>query len=140
MEISFRKILLFMLIKYIMFYVFMMFKNNNYALIQIDQLENLNDVCWYLWMFLSLPVICFILFAGPIYHSFSKRNLNTFILIIVGVLIAEYFIYTYLASTSNWFNGLFNAVISVICFSLVFRKEIGELFAEKRDGESKGYL
>ena len=51
-----------------------------------------------------------------------------------------YIVYTYLASQSNWYNGMFNAIISLVCFPLVFWKEIGELFAEKRHGKRKGYL
>lgn len=63
-----------------------------------------------------------------------------FMLISIGILIAEYFVYTYLASQSNWYNGMFNAIISLVSFPLVFWKEIGELFAEKCDGKNKGYL
>ena len=134
MKISFRKILLFMLLKYFVFYVFMMFKNSNYALIEIGDLNSFENVFYYLWIFLFFPIVCFALFSVPIYYSFSKRNLNIFILISVGVLIAEYIVYTFLASTTNLFNGMFNAIISLLCFPIIFWKEIGELFAEKRVG------
>jgi hypothetical protein len=140
MKISFKKIFLFMFLKYFVFYVFMMFKNSNYALIEIGNLNSFGDVFYYLWIFLFLPTVCYALFSAPIYYSFSKRNLNIFMLVNVGILIAEYIVYTYLASQSNWYNGMFNAIISIVCFPLVFWKEIGELFAEKRDGKSKGYL
>ena len=140
MKISVRKILIFILLKYFVFYVFMMFKNQNYALIEIGDLNSFGDVFYYLWIFLFLPIVCFALFSVPIYYSFSKRNLNIFMLVSAGILIAEYVVYTYLASQSNWYNGIFNAIISVVCFPLVFWKETGELFAEKRHGKSKGYL
>ena len=140
MKISLIKIFLFMLIKYFVFYVFMMFKNSNYTLIEIGDLNSFGDVFYYLWIFLFLPIVCFILFSGLIYYSFSKRNLNIFILLNAGLLIAEYIVYTYLASQLNWYNGIFNAIISLVCFPLVFWKEIGELFAEKRGGKSNGYL
>ena len=132
MKISLRKILLFMLLKYFVFYVFMMFKNSNYALIEIGDLNSFGDGFYYLWIFLFLPIFCFALFCSPIYYSFSKRSPNIFILINVGVLIAEYIVYTYLASQSNWFNGMFNAIISLLCFPLIFWKEIRELFVEKQ--------
>ena len=131
MKILIRKILLFMLLKYFVFYVFMMFKNSNYALIEIGDFKSFEDVFYYLWIFLFLPIVCFVLFFVPIYHSFSKRNLKVFILINVGVLITEYIVYTYFASTMNLFNGMFNAIISVLCFPLIFWKEIRELFVEK---------
>jgi hypothetical protein len=120
-----------MLLKYFVFYVFMMFRNSNYTLIEIENLNSFGDVFYYLWIFLFLPIVCFILFSSPIYYSFSKRNLNIFILINIGVLIAEYIVYTYLASQSDWLNGMFNAIISLLCFPLVFRKEIRKLLMEK---------
>jgi hypothetical protein len=132
MKISGGKILIYLLLKYFMFYVFMMFKNSNYALIEIENLNSFGDLFYYLWIFLFLPIVCFILFYRPIYYSFSKRNLNIFLLINVGVLIAEYILYTYFASQSNLFNGMFNAIISLLCYLLIFRKEIRELFVEKR--------
>ena len=132
MKISIRKILLFMLLKYFVFYVFMMFKNSNYALIEIGDLNSFGDVFYYLWIFLFLPIVCFVIFFAPIYYSFSKRNLNVFLLINIGVLLAEYIIYTYFASQLNLFNGMFNAIISLLCFPLIFWKEIRELSVEKR--------
>jgi hypothetical protein len=132
MKISIRKILLFMSLKYLVFYVFMMFKNSNYALIEIGYLNSFGDVFYYLWIFLFLPIVCFVLFSAPIYYSFSKRNLNIFLLINAGVLIAEYILYTYFASQSNLFNGMYNTIISLLCFPVIFWKEIRELFVEKR--------
>ena len=131
MKISIRKILLFMMLKYLVFYIFMMFKNSNYALIEIGDLNSFGDIFYYLWIFLFLPIVCFVLFSVPIYYSFSKRNLNFFLLINAGILIAEYILYTFLASESNLFNGMFNAIISLLCFPVIFWKEIRELFVEK---------
>lgn len=129
-----------MLLKYFVFYVFMMFKNSNYALIEISNLNSFGDVFYYLYIFLFLPIVCFILFSTPIYYSFSNRNLNIFILINLVFLIAEYIVYTYFASQSNWFNGIFNAIISVICFALMFRNEIRKLITEKYTEKDKDYL
>ena len=131
MKISFRKILLFFMLKYFVFYVFMMFKNSNYALIEIGELKSIEDVFYYIFLFSFLPIVCFALFSAPIYYSFSKRNLNIFILVNVGILIGEFIIYTYLASQLNWYNGMFNAIISLLCFPLVLWKEIRELFVKK---------
>jgi hypothetical protein len=120
-----------MLLKYIVFYIFMMHKSSNYALFKIGNLNSFEDFFYYLWIFLFLPIVCFILFSGPIYYSFTKRNLSIFILINIIVLIAEYTIYTYFASQSDWFNGIINVVISVLCFTLLFQKEIKELIIKK---------
>lgn len=119
------------MLKYFVFYVFMMFKNSNYALIEIGELKSIEDVFYYIFLFSFLPIVCFALFSAPIYYSFSKRNLNIFILVNVGILIGEFIIYTYLASQLNWYNGMFNAIISLLCFPLVLWKEIRELFVKK---------
>lgn len=108
----------------------MMFKNSNYALIDISNLKSFGDIFYYLYLFIFLPIVCFILFSSPIYYSFSNKKLDIFILINVGVLISEYVVYTYFASQSNWYNGIFNTIISVICFALMFKNEI-KLIAKK---------
>lgn len=132
MKISVRKILMFMLLKYFLFYVFMMFKNSNYALIDIGNLNSFAVFFYYLWIFLFLPIVCFVLFYFPIYHSFSKSNVYIFILINIAVLIGEYMVYTFFASQSNWLNGIFNSIISVLFFLIVFRKEIKNLVIKKK--------
>ena len=124
MKISLKKILIFMFLKYFVFYAFMMFKTSNYALIEFENLISFVNIFYYLWIFLFLPTVCFVLFSFPIYYSFSKNNVNVFMLINIGVLIIEYAVYTCLASQSDYLNGIFNSIISVICFLFIFRKEI----------------
>jgi hypothetical protein len=118
-KVAFWKILFYWLIKYIVFYVFMMFKNKDYYLIN-PGIRNGEDLVYYLWIFLSLPIICSLLFSVPIYLSFRSKKMVYIVLSLLLIVIAEYFVYTYMASQTDRFNGLYNALISIVIFILFF--------------------
>jgi len=124
MKLTFKNILLYIFLKYLIFYVFLMFKNDNYALIRLNDLKTPVDWVYYLWIFLSLPVIAIIFFSAPIYYSFKIKNIFFFAGAISAVLVAEYFLYTYLASQSDWMNGVYNGIISILLFLLFFYRHI----------------
>ncbi len=96
-----QNILLFIFIKYLVFYIFLMFKNSNYALISVGNLKKFQDLFYYLIIFLTLPIVFSIVLLFPIYYLLKIRNAYGFILSMVGVLILEYFLYTFLASQAN---------------------------------------
>lgn len=121
-------ILLYIFLKYIAFYVFMMFKNNDFYLLEVNSIGNGEDLFYYLWMFLFLPVVCMVVISAPLYFSFKVSNTIYFILIIGAYLVVEYFIYTYLASQANLVNGFFNGLISAVFLLLFFYKPIKALF------------
>jgi hypothetical protein len=121
---KFYNILLFFLVKYIAFYVFMMFKNNDFTLVGLNELKNSKGWFYYLWIFLFLPVVCGLIFSAPIYFMFKVRNVVLFLFLISTVLIAEYLLYTYFASEADLMNGVYNAVISILFLLLLFFKSI----------------
>ena len=108
-----------------------MFRSNDYTLVQIGSLRNGEDVFYYLWVFLFLPVLCGVLFSVPIYFAFKLNNIIYLILLVVGVLIAEYFLYTHYVSQANLMNGVYNGLISVLVLSLLFFRAAGRLFKLK---------
>jgi len=130
---SFANILFFWFIKYIIFYVFIMFKNQNYALIRLNDLKNGQDVFYYLWIFLFLPILFIILFSVPLYFSFKIKNIKYLLILLIAILVLEYMIYTYLASPSDLINGIYNGVISIMFYFLFFLKRI-KLIVQKRNG------
>lgn len=121
-------ILLFWFIKYIVFYVLLMFKNKNYALLKVNEIRNGEDMFYYLWLFLFLPVMCMLIFSGPMYFSFKVKSLMSFMLIMATILIVEYLIYTWSASQANLMNGVYNGTISVLFLFLFFFKHISSLY------------
>ena len=97
-----------------------MFKNQNFSLIQIGNIKNVEGLFYYLWIFLFMPILCTFLFTIPIYKAFRfNRKLNR-VLMLGLVLIVEYFVYTYSASTTDLLNGLINGAIGIFVFLVFF--------------------
>lgn len=119
-----QNILLFIFVKYLVFYILLMFKNENYALVSLDELNSFQDVFYYLVIFLTLPIVFSILLLLPIYKILKLSNLYYFIGAIIGLLIFEYFVYTYLASQSNFWNGIYNGMLTILFFGLFFYRSI----------------
>jgi len=82
-----------------------------------------------------MPIACVVFFLMPLHFSFKVRKMIYFISIISIVLIAiaEYFLYTYLASTSNLLNGLYNGIIGLTFFVLFFYRHINQIVSKKSD-------
>lgn len=129
---TFIFVLLYILIKYLAFYAFLMLKNGNYSFLQIGDIKNGEDLFYYLWLLLFMPVICIILFSVPLYFSFRLKKTIYFVSLVSFVFIAEYFLYTYLASTSNLMNGVYNGVISLAFFVLFFYTSISKTLSGNR--------
>jgi hypothetical protein len=119
---SILNILSFWLVKYVAFYILLMFKNDNYALLKVNEIQNGEDLFYYLWLFLFLPVVCMLIFSVPLYFSLRVKKWAYFALIITAILIAEYFLYTWLASQTNLINGVYNGIFSLLFLLLFFRK------------------
>src|SRR5688572_29035724 len=106
------KILLYYLTRYSLFYVVLAVKHNDYYFFN---LSNMNET-WYWWIFLSLPVIMTVLFSIPIYFLLRIKSTSVFLFILLLIFVAEFFLYTYLASQTDLMNGLYNTIIGLICF------------------------
>ena len=121
MKISLR-IILFFFLKYFLFYLFLRIKKGTFI---INNFGTMEDFIFALFVFLPLPLISIIIFAIPLYYSFKIKSLLIFFLIFFLYIIIEYFIYTYLTSQQHIDkNGLYNALISIIVFGLMFFKQI----------------
>lgn len=129
---AFKNILLFFFVKYFVFYILLMFKNKDYSLIQLNNLRNYQDVFYYLWIFLFLPVVTCLLFSAPIYLILKIRRAIYFVILITVIFIVEYVLYTYLASQADLMNGVYNEAISVLVLWLFFFKHIKLIFRKSR--------
>ena len=111
-----RQVAIFFFLKYILFYVFLMLKNKNYQLIRTDSFTSWQDWFYYLFLILFLPTIELILFYPFIHWLLKVKNKITFWVTLIPFLAVEYLFYTYLASSSNWENGIYNSLFSVVAF------------------------
>jgi len=129
MKASYKNLILFIIIKYIIFYLFLMVKNNNYGLLKLFEMKNFEDFVYYFFIFLFLPTVYIILFLLPLHYIFKLKKPLYFITLISVIFLLEYGIYTYLASTSNFTNGMYNALIGLLIFCFMFGKKIKEKFS-----------
>jgi len=113
------KTALYFFIKYVLFYLILAFRNDDFYFFIPS---NMTDF-WYWYLLLSLPGLMFLLFCGPFIYIFRNSNRLLFILILIGYILIEYVLYTYLASTSSLSNGLYNALISLLVFIVIFGKQ-----------------
>lgn len=121
---SVLNILLFWVVKYILFYVLKMFKSSNYAVIGFRELKSNEDWFYYLWIFLFLPIACFLIFTAPLFFTFRIKNPIYFTLAILSLIIVEYLLYTWLASQASLINGVYNGILTVLVLLLFFFKRI----------------
>lgn len=122
---TFLKVLLFLFVKYMVFYVFLMVKNNDYRLLEVDNLKGGHTLSYFLLIMLPYPLINMLLFSAPIYFSFKVKNIIPFVLIIASFVVAEYFVYVFFTSEKNVdMNGVYNGIISLLFFFLFFLKPI----------------
>lgn len=104
-----------------------MFKNGNYGLLKVNEIKNGEDLFYYLWLFLFLPIVCMVIFSTPVYFLFQVKRPIYFTLIIIAVLVAEYLFYTWSASQADLMNGVFNGLISVVFLLLFFYRYIPKI-------------
>jgi hypothetical protein len=126
---AFLNILLYLFVKYLVFYVYLMFKNNDYYFLE-PGIRDGADLFYYLWLLLFLPFTSILLFSAPIYYSFKLNRAIYFMVLISGVLVAEYFLYTHLASQADLMNGVYNGILSVLFLFLFFFKHIRFIFKQ----------
>lgn len=114
----------YILLKYFILYVVLMIKNENYFFLKVNNISSGEDLFYYLWLLLSLPILFIILLTAPLYFIFKIKSKKWFMLLISFLFIFEFFIYTTLASSSNYFNGVYNFVIGTLLLFLFFHKSI----------------
>lgn len=127
---SIGSLLTYAYVKYFVFYFFLMFKNQNYALLDFKSIRNIDDVSYYLYLILFLPTLYIIVFLIPLRAAFKAKRVGVFILLLLTVFVVEYFGYTYLASQLDFTNGLYNMAIGLLLLLLFFLKSIGSIFRQ----------
>jgi len=125
LKTTFVNILLYILVKYLAFYTFLMFKESNFKLLDVSNIKNGADLFYFLWLLLFLPIVCMLIFSGPLYFSFKVKNVAYFLLIISAYIIMEYFVYVFFTSDKHVdMNGIYNGILSILFLLLFFYKQI----------------
>lgn len=123
---KFINIIFYLIIKYILFFIFLAFLGNRFKSIVIDNSENRSELFsntfYYFLSFADILVLFTLIFSIPLYFLMKKTKGIYFLLLYSILLITEYIMYTYLASPLDLKNGLYNAIIGVLFFFLFFYK------------------
>lgn len=121
-------IVLFVLLKYIIFFLFLMILRGDYRLFSSGIIDGLT---FFLIFMMPLPALIALIFTFPLFYIFQLKKTIFFILSLVGILIAEYFVYTFYASSTNFVNGLYNSLISVVV-GIIFFGLLNNILSSKK--------
>lgn len=129
---TFLNICISITLKYLIFYILLMIVNNEFKLLQVNNIKNGQDLFYYLWIVLFFPIVDMILFATPLYYSLRGKNFFS-VLGIVTILLIEYFIYAYFNS-QKLFNqdALLKMIISMSVLIIFFHKTIKSKFIDTK--------
>jgi hypothetical protein len=134
---KFSNILLFLFIKYIVFFLVLAFIGDRFKLLVINNSGNrrelFSNTVYYLSYIMIFTVLGILILSGPIYFVLKVKSAICFVLLISGALVGEYCLYTGLASTSNLMNGVYNGIISILFLLIFFYRHITLIFSRQEN-------
>lgn len=110
-------------LKYFIFYAFLMVLNDDFKLLQVNNIRNGQDLFYYMWIVLFFPILDIMLFSVPLYFSLKIKKRAYFILSIVLIILIEYFLYAYFTSQKALNQDAFIKILIsiVLLFCLFYR-------------------
>lgn len=122
---NFKNILIYIFTKDIVFYIFLMFKNFNFTLIEVNNVVQGNSLLFFLIFILPPTLLKMLVYTNPIFKVFSSKNSIIFILFISLFLLIEYVFYVFITSQKIFdINGIYFSGINLTMFMAFFFKEI----------------
>ncbi|MBO9732814.1 MAG: hypothetical protein J7623_29495 [Chitinophaga sp.] len=132
-DISFAEVLRFIGVKYLAFYILVMLLNmENYFPLDFSRIS-INDLALTVLLLAFLPIVYTLLFSVIVYFSFTAEDIGVFVALNMAVAIAEFC--AYVSITSNQLNGVYNFIVSIVVFILLFRKTIRSNYLDEQDVE-----
>jgi len=127
---------LYLLIKYIVFFLILAFIGDRFKHVVIDNAETSSEIfkltISYVVYILIFTIPMVLVFGFPLYYILKLKKKGSFIACIIIFYCTEYFVYTFLNSQKYFYdwNGIYNAVIGVILLGIFFYKSIRIEFTE----------
>lgn len=129
---TFSNVLWFLFTKYIVFYFLLMILNNDYRLLEWENLKGGHTITYFILVMSPYLLINMLLFSAPVYFSFRLMNAVYFILAIGAIIVAEYFVYLLYTSENHVaIRGVYNGAITLLFFILFFFKSIRLILKQK---------
>lgn len=116
-------------LKYILYYLALMFLHNDYYFVS-PGIRNTEDLIYYLLLFSGLPLAMSILLTLPIHIFFKSNKAVINCGLMVFIILVEYILYTFSASSSNLLSGILNGFVSIFVFYFLFYKHINPKFSK----------
>jgi hypothetical protein len=122
---TFFNILFYLFFKYVVAYVIFMVITSNYSMLDVKHLHTVDDVFYYIWLLLFMPIVSMFIFSLPYFLSFKAKNKWLFGGLISLLLSSEYSFYVYFNSQKLIDkNGLVFSLVSAVVFYFFFYKNI----------------
>lgn len=132
---KFLNVLLFWVIKYIVFFVVLAFIGDRFKSLVIKNSNNTRELIantgYYSLYILFYTLIPVIVFSIPFYFTLKVKNPIYFVLLISAILVVEYLLYTNLASTMELMNGVYNGILTIVFLLLFFYRSIFLIFTKQ---------
>jgi hypothetical protein len=124
-------IFFYLVVKYILFFTVLAFLGGRYKSMVIGNSTNtrelVSNTLWYSIYPILYTVVGAVIFFAPMYYAFKAKSIAYFILYMSIILVAEYFLYTFLASPSDPINGVYNSALSILLLLIFFYRKISLL-------------
>ena len=134
---KFLNVLLFLVVKYIVFFIVLAFIGDRFKSLVIKNSDNTRELIsntgYYSVYILFYTLVAVMVFSLPFYFTFKVKNPIYFILLISAILVVEYLVYTNLASTTDLMNGVYNGIISILFLLLLFYRHIGLILRKQAE-------
>lgn len=126
-QVPFGKVLCALIVKYLLFAVHMAFIDNRFIDLVLkkstDALSFLSHLFYYAVLVAGLIVFLTVLFIIPYFSALDIRN-NVLKFSVLGVVVAlEFYVYTFAASTGNYYNGTLNAFYTILFLLYLLKRE-----------------
>jgi len=127
-KVRFIYCVLFLLIKYLIFFFILAFLDNRFKSIVLENAnsnaELVSGLLGYIMYLLFYSSLLVVMFSCPFFLVLKIKRKNYFLFGILCFFIIEYLLYTYLFSPSDFTLGIYNLLVGFILFWLLFRIEI----------------
>ncbi len=126
----------YLLIKYIIFFLILAFIGDRFKHVVIDNAETSSEMfkltLGYIVYILIFAIPMILVFGFPLYYILKIKKWWSFIVCIIIFYCVEYFVYTFLNSQKYFYdwNGIYNALIGIILLGIFFHKTIRSKFTE----------
>ena len=77
-------------------------------------------IAYFVIFMMPLPALIALIFTIPLFYIFQLKKTIFLIFSLLAILIAEYFVYTLYASSTNFVNGIYNGLVSVVVGIIFF--------------------